>query len=82
MATVSASPEKIVEMQKAFVAGIVHRAKMPATQAIKLYPMSAPKRVEVVSGVKAKATRPTYGMVRISTFPKDFAGMDKMGFMT
>lgn len=82
MATVSTNSEMIADMQKSFIAGVVHRAKLPATQAIKLYPMSAPKKVEVESGVKAKATRPTFGMVRISTFPKHFAGMDTMGFMT
>lgn len=82
MATVSTSPEMIAELQQSFVAGIVERAKMPATRAVKLYPMSAPKVVRVESGMKASATRPTYGMVRVATYPKHFAGMDSAGYMT
>lgn len=82
MSAVSASPEMIAGMQKSFVAGIVRRAKLPATQAIKLFPMSTPKVVPVEGGVRAKPTRPTFGHVRISTYPKHFAGMDAMGFMT
>jgi hypothetical protein len=82
MSAISASPDRIAEMQKAFIAGVVGRAKVPATKAVKMYPMAAPKPVPVVGGVRAKPTRPTYGHVRISTYPKHFAGLDAMGFMT
>ena len=82
MSAIAVTPERISEMQKAFVAGIVHSAKMPATRAVKLFPMSAPKMPPTEGGVRAKPTRPTFGHVRISTYPKHFAGMDPAGFMS
>ena len=75
-------PPKISGMQMAFVAGLVSRADAPLTRAVKLYPLEAPKTVPVAS-VKAVATRPSsFGMVQMSKFPKQFAGMDAAGFMT
>lgn len=82
MASIESAPRKIVALQQAFVAGVVHRGKLPATQAIKLYPMEAPKKVKVEGGGRAPPTRPVYGHVRISTFPKHLAGVDSAGFMT
>ena len=68
---------------KVFVAGVVGRpARMPATKSVAYHKFRAPARVPVESGVKAPATKPTYGHVRISTFPKHLAGMDAAGFMT
>ena len=68
---------------KVFVAGVVlNRPKMPATMSVATHKFRAPKKVGVESGVKAPATKPTYGHVMISTFPKHLAGMDSMGFMS
>lgn len=68
---------------KVFVAGaVVHRPKMPATMNVATHKFRAPARVPVESGVKAPATKPTYGHVRVSKYSKDFAGMDRAGFMT
>ena len=81
MSAISATPERIAEMQKVRIAGVVERSKPPATKAIKMYPMASPKPVPVMGGVRAKPTRPTFGHVRISTYPKHMAGMDAGGFM-
>jgi len=81
MSAIAVTPERIAEMQKSFIAGVVHRAKLPKTQAVKQFPMREPKMPPVEGGVRAKPTRPTFGHVRISTYPKHFAGMDAMGFM-
>lgn len=68
---------------KVLVAGVTpHRAKLPATMNVNIHNFRAPSRVPVESGVKAPATKPTYGHVRISKFPGHFAGMDAAGFMT
>lgn len=68
---------------KVFVAGVVlNRPKLPATMSVATHRFRAPARVPVESGVRAPATKPCYGNVMISTFPKHFAGEDKMGFMT
>lgn len=68
---------------KVFVAGaVLHRPKLPATMNVNLFKFRAPRSVPVESGVKAPATKPTYGHVRISKFPGHFAGMDAAGFMT
>ena len=68
---------------KVFVAGVVlNRPKMPATMSVATHRYRAPARVPVESGVRAPATKPSYGHVRISKYAKDFAGMDRMGFMT
>lgn len=83
MSAIAVTPEKIAEMQRSMVAGVVqHRGSLPATRAIKMFPMSAPKMPPVEGGVRAKPTRPTFGHVKISTYPKHMAGMDKAGFMT
>lgn len=68
---------------KVFVAGAtLGRPKLPATMSVATHKFRAPKAVPVESGVKAPATKPTYGHVRISKYSKDFAGMDRMGFMS
>ena len=83
MSAIAVTPQLISEMQMSRIAGVVqHRGKVPATTPIKMFPMPAPKMPQVESGVRAKATRPTFGQVRISTYPMHMAGMDKMGFMT
>lgn len=68
---------------KVYPAGVVlDRPKAPATKAIPLIKVRAPKAVKVESGGRAPPTKPTYGHVRISKFPGHFAGMDAAGFMT
>ena len=76
------TPERISELQNGFVAGIVRRAKLPETMQIKQRPFPRPEMPRVVGGVRACPTKPTFGMVRVSKFPKHFAGMDSAGFMT
>lgn len=67
---------------KVFPAGVVlDRPKAPPTGAIPLIKVRAPKRVPVESGVRAPATKPTYGHVRISKYPGHMGGLDAAGFM-
>jgi hypothetical protein len=68
---------------KVFVAGVVmDRPKAPATKAIPMRSFRMPGMPKIESGLKAPATKPTYGHVRISKYPKHMAGMDPAGFMT
>lgn len=68
--------------QKVFVAGVVkHRPSLPATMSVTQHKFRAPSKVPTVSGMKSPATKVPFGHVRISTFPKHFAGEDAMGFM-
>jgi hypothetical protein len=68
---------------KVFPAGVVlHRPKKPATGAIPVFKVPMPAKPKIESGLKAPATKPSYGHVRISTYPKHLAGMDPAGFMT
>ena len=61
---------------------VVGRPRKPATGPIPVFSVPMPSKPRIESGVKAPATKPSYGHVRISTYPKHLAGMDKRGFMT